>query len=51
MQEVENIVNGQKLFQKPEYQKVLADKKEFEGGMGAIDPAKVEEVAEWTKTW
>jgi len=51
MQEVENIVNGQKLFQRPEYQKVLADKKVFEGGYGAVNPAKVEEIAEWTKTW
>ncbi len=51
MQEVENIVNGQKLFQKPEYKEVLKNKKQFEGGMGAIDAAKVEEVAEWTKTW
>lgn len=51
MQEVENIVNGQKLFQKPEYQKVLADKKVFEGGMGAVNPEKVAEVAEWTKSW
>ena len=51
MQEVENIVNGQKLFQRPEYQDVLKNKKQFEGGMGAINPAKVEEIAEWTKTW
>jgi nitrogenase molybdenum-iron protein beta chain len=51
MQEVDNIVNGQKLFQKPEYKKVLEDKKAFEGGMGAINPEKVAEVAEWTKTW
>jgi nitrogenase molybdenum-iron protein beta chain len=51
MQEVENIVNGQKLFQKPEYQEVLENKKEFEGGMGALNPDKVAEVAEWTKTW
>ena len=29
MQEVDNIMNGQKLFQRPEYQKVLADKKEL----------------------
>ena len=51
MQEVEAIVNGQKLFQRPEYQEVLKNKKEFEGGMGAINPEKVKEVAEWTKSW
>jgi len=51
MQEIDNIMNGQKLFQRPEYQKVLADKKEFEGGYGAVDPDKVKEIAEWTKTW
>ena len=51
MQEVENIVNGQKLFQKPEYQEVLKAKREFEGGMGAVNPEKVAEVAEWTKSW
>jgi len=51
MQDVENIVNGQKLFLKPEYQEVLKTKKEFEGSMGAINPAKVDEVQEWTKTW
>ena len=51
MQDIDNIVNGKDLFKKPEYQKVLADKKEFEGSMGAVNPAKVEEIAEWTKTW
>ncbi|MBN2896850.1 MAG: nitrogenase molybdenum-iron protein subunit beta [Campylobacterales bacterium] len=51
MQNAEQIVNGQKLFQKPEYQEVLANKKQFEGGMGAINPAKVQEIAEWTKSW
>jgi nitrogenase molybdenum-iron protein beta chain len=51
MQEVENIVNGKDLFQKPEYQEVLKKKKEFEGGMGAVNPEKVKEVAEWTKSW
>ncbi len=51
MQEVDNIMNGQKLFQRPEYQKVLKDKKEFEGGYGATNPEKVKEIAEWTKTW
>ena len=51
MQDVNNIVNGKDLFKKPEYQKVLADKKEFEGSMGAVNPAKVVEIAEWTKSW
>lgn len=51
MQEVDNIMNGQKLFQRPEYQEVLKNKKQFEGAMGAIDKEKVEEVAEWTKSW
>jgi len=51
MQEVDNIMNGQKLFQRPEDQKVLKDKKEFEGGYGAVNPEKVKEIAEWTKTW
>jgi nitrogenase molybdenum-iron protein beta chain len=51
MQDVENIVNGQKLFLKPEYQETLAAKKEFEGAMGAINPAKVDEIQEWTKSW
>jgi nitrogenase molybdenum-iron protein beta chain len=51
MQDVENIVNGQKLFLKPEYQEVLKNKKQFEGAAGAVAPEKVEEIAEWTKTW
>jgi len=51
MQEVDNIMNGQKLFQRPEYQDVLKKKKEFEGGYGAVNPEKVKEIAEWTKTW
>ena len=51
MQDVEKIVNGQKLFLKEEYQESLKAKKEFEGAMGAIDPAKVAEVAEWTTSW
>ena len=48
MQNPEQIVNGQKLFQQPEYQTLLKGKKEFEG-MPAAD--KVAEVAEWTKSW
>jgi len=51
MQDVENIVNGQKLFLKPEYQQVLKNKKEFEGAAGAVAPEKVAEIAEWTKSW
>lgn len=51
MQDVEKIVNGQKLFLKPEYQEVFKNKKEFEGYYGATDPEKVKEIAEWTKTW
>lgn len=48
MQNPEQIVNGQKLFQQPEYQTLLKGKKEFEG-MPTAD--KVAEVAEWTKSW
>ena len=48
MQNPEQIVNGQKLFQQPEYQEVLKRKKEFEG-MESAD--KVAEIAEWTKSW
>ena len=49
MQDVNNIVNGQKLFQKPEYQEVLKGKAANFEGRPAAD--KVDEVAEWTKTW
>jgi len=48
MQQVENIVNGKDLFQKPEYQEVLKNKKEFEGMPEASEVAKF---AEWTKSW
>lgn len=51
MQDVEKIVNGQKLFLKPEYQEVFKNKKQFEGSYGATDPEKVKEIAEWTKSW
>ncbi|RXJ99651.1 nitrogenase molybdenum-iron protein subunit beta [Arcobacter sp. CECT 8986] len=51
MQDVDNIVNGQKLFLKPEYQEVLENKKQFESSVGATNPQKVEEIAEWTKSW
>jgi len=51
MQDVEKIVNGQKLFLKPEYQELFKNKKQFEGAYGAIDPEKVKEIAEWTKSW
>jgi nitrogenase molybdenum-iron protein beta chain len=51
MQDINNIVNGQKMFLKPEYQEVLKNKKEFESNMGSINPAKVEEVQKWTESW
>ncbi|MBV5334573.1 MAG: nitrogenase molybdenum-iron protein subunit beta, partial [Sulfuricurvum sp.] len=51
MQEVEKIVNGKDLFKRPEYQEVLKNKKQFESSMLAVNPAKVEEIAEWTKSW
>lgn len=51
MQNVEKIVNGQKLFQQEEYQVSLEAKKEFESSMGSVNPAKVAEVQEWTESW
>ena len=51
MQDVENIVNGQKLFLKPEYQEVFKNKQQFEGHAGATNPEKVIEIAKWTTTW
>lgn len=48
MQDVEKIVTGKELFQKPEYQEVLKNKKEFEGMPSSDEVAKV---ADWTKTW
>jgi len=51
MQDLDNIVNGQKLFLKPEYQESLKNKKEFESAMGSIDPLKVAEVQKWTESW
>lgn len=51
MQDVENIVNGQKLFLKEEYQQVFKNKLEFESNTGAVNPAKLEEISEWTKSW
>jgi nitrogenase molybdenum-iron protein beta chain len=51
MQDVENIVNGQKLFLKDEYQESLQAKKEFESSWVLSNPEKVEEIAEWTKSW
>ena len=44
MQDLNNIVNGQKLFQKPEYQEVLKGKAANFEGRPAAD--KVAEVAE-----
>ena len=51
MQDLDNIVNGQKLFLKPEYQESLKNKKEFESSMGSINPLKVDEVQKWTESW
>ena len=51
MQDVDNIVNGQKLFLKPEYQEVLKRKKEFESAAGAVAPEKVAEIQKWTESW
>ena len=51
MQDVNNIVNGQKLFLKDDYQASLQAKKEFESAVGATNPEKVAEIAEWTKSW
>lgn len=51
MQDVENIVNGQKLFLKPEYQEVFKNKKQFEGHAGATNPEKVKDVAKWMTSW
>ena len=51
MQDVENIVNGQKLFLKPEYQESLANKKQFEGNAGSVNPEKVKEIQKWTESW
>lgn len=49
MQVVEKIVNGQKLFQQPEYTELLANKKATFEGMPETD--KVNEIADWTKSW
>lgn len=51
MQDVENIVNGQKLFLKPEYQSVLKNKTPFESHTGATNPEKVKDIAKWTTSW
>ena len=51
MQDINNIVNGQKLFLQPEYQEVFENKKEFEGHAGVTNPEKLEEIKEWTKSW
>lgn len=51
MQDVENIVNGQKLFLKPEYQEVLKNKKEFESSYGSVSLEKVDEIQKWTESW
>jgi nitrogenase molybdenum-iron protein beta chain len=48
MQQVEKIVNGQKLFLQPEYQEVLKNKEQYENKVPAD---KVAETADWTKSW
>jgi nitrogenase molybdenum-iron protein beta chain len=47
-QDVNNIKDHAELFQEQDYQELFQSKKEFEGGH---DPAKVQEIVEWTKTW
>jgi nitrogenase molybdenum-iron protein beta chain len=47
-QNVDNIKDHAELFQQPEYQELFQNKREFEG-LPATD--KVQEAAEWTKTW
>ncbi|MDJ0508774.1 MAG: nitrogenase molybdenum-iron protein subunit beta [Crocosphaera sp.] len=47
-QNVNNIKDHVDLFHQPEYQELFDNKKQFEG-MPSAD--KVQEVAEWTKTW
>lgn len=47
-QNVNNIKDHAELFQEQDYQELFQNKKEFEGGH---DPAKVQEIVDWTKTW
>ncbi len=47
-QNVNNIKDHVDLFHQPEYQELFDNKKQFEGMPSA---EKVQEVAEWTKTW
>jgi nitrogenase molybdenum-iron protein beta chain len=48
-QDVENVVDHLNLFRSPEYKDMFADKrKNFEF---AHPDSKVEETAEWTKSW
>ncbi|MGK7938829.1 MAG: nitrogenase molybdenum-iron protein subunit beta [Crocosphaera sp.] len=47
-QNVNNIKDHVDLFHQPEYQELFENKKQFEGMPSA---EKVQEVAEWTKTW
>ena len=47
-QNVDNIKDHVDLFHQPEYQELFENKKQFEG-MPSTE--KVQEVAEWTKTW
>lgn len=46
--DINNINDHARLFHQDEYQKLFADKKEFEGGHPTEE---VTRVAEWTKTW
>ena len=41
MQDVENIVNGQKLFLKKKKKKEKKNKKQFESAAGATSPERV----------
>jgi nitrogenase molybdenum-iron protein beta chain len=47
-QNVDNIKDHVDLFHQPEYKELFANKKQFEGMPSA---EKVQEIAEWTKTW
>lgn len=46
-QSAEKVLDHAELFKEPEYQEIFERKKGFEGGCGA---AKVQEIADWTKT-
>jgi len=46
-QSAEKVIDHADLFNEPEYKDIFERKKAFEGGCG---PARVAEIAEWTKT-